>query len=43
MAISCGHQQKEFKNQNPSDTEINEYRLWKCPDCNKWFSLLIGG
>lgn len=24
----------------PTPEEINRYRLWKCPDCGQWSSLI---
>ncbi len=39
MPNICKHGVRPFANQNPSSEEINKFRLWKCDDCNKWYSL----
>lgn len=42
----CGHSIKPFNDntfgyiKKPTDEEINKYKLWKCPDCGKWYSLI---
>ncbi|KKM26490.1 hypothetical protein LCGC14_1584330 [marine sediment metagenome] len=38
MTISCRHLINSYSNQNPTDREINLYRLWKCSRCEKWYS-----
>ena len=35
----CNHPD-EFRNQSPTDAEINKFRLYQCKECEKWFSFL---
>lgn len=43
---TCTHKQKPFghnpfgKNYEPVEMEIRNFRLWQCPDCGLWFSLI---
>jgi len=45
--ITCGHDvsnsfkyNKFGKIKEPTINEIKKYRLWKCPDCNYYYSLI---
>ena len=47
MTYTCGHNPSESykfnpfgENHVPSDVEINKERLWNCPHCKLWYSLL---
>jgi len=46
MSYSCHHPVKAYKENpfgapyEPTQEEINEYRLYQCNDCKKWFSLI---
>lgn len=44
MAIAnmCRHNDanKFCQDNNPSTEEINIFRLWECPECHRWISLL---
>ena len=40
---TCNHENYYydiFTDREPTKEEINVHRLWKCPDCNKWISLV---
>jgi len=47
MSRACGHGGPHyFSNypfsgpQTPTDAEINKFRLYRCKDCQKWYSLI---
>lgn len=47
MSRLCGHTwngktlcQFHENNHEPTKEEINIFRLWQCPDCGHWISLL---
>ena len=47
MVTTCGHDPEYSFNYNPfgkdkepTDKQINKYRLYKCSECNKWYSLI---
>ena len=46
MTTFCAHNSKSFNNnpfygnKNPTCEQINKYKLWKCPTCGKWYSLV---
>lgn len=43
---TCHHKDKPYgyrlfgKNYEPVGMEINLFRLWRCPDCGLWYSLV---
>jgi len=49
MLSVCTHRSKPFnynpfgENKEPTDEEINKYRLFKCEGCKRWYSLLRTG
>lgn len=44
MAYSCKHFVEPylgcFDMREPTSEKINEARLWQCPECGRWFSLV---
>lgn len=47
MIIICAHDPEYSfnynpfgKNKEPTDKQINKYRLYKCSACNRWYSLI---
>ncbi len=39
---SCTHKSFHGNNEEPTMEEVNVFRLWKCPSCGTWTSLLSG-
>ena len=43
---TCSHKDKPFgynpfgKNDDPVEMEIRIFRLWRCPHCGLWYSLI---
>ena len=46
MVITCAHDPEysfnydPFCQYNPTDEQINKYRLYKCSACNRWYSFI---
>lgn len=46
ITACCRHFSESFnhnpfgKDKEPTDKQINRYRLYKCSECNKWYSLI---
>lgn len=46
ITTCCRHFSESFndnpfgENKEPTDKQINKYRLYKCSECNKWYSLI---
>lgn len=43
MSVTCRHTNEflgAFENREPTEKEINIHRLWQCPQCKKWISLI---
>ena len=46
MITTCAHDPEysfnydPFRYYNPTDKQINKYRLYKCSVCNRWYSLI---
>lgn len=46
MIETCRHFSEPFndnlfgKNKEPTNEQISIYRLYKCSECNKWYSLI---
>jgi len=42
----CKHRFESFnynpfgEDEEPTEKQINEYKLYKCKDCDKWYSLI---
>lgn len=37
---ACKHGVAAFSNQNPDRITVKEYRLYKCKECRKWYSVI---